>query len=174
MSGRSSASSVGINLFQYLIDPLNINGSLLGGSVNNMQQQSGRGRFFKGRAKRIHQTVRQMTDKPYCIRKDHRTQLGQIQTPHSGVEGGEELIGGKYIGTSHTIKQCRFAGIGIAHQRHCGNLCPVSGTTALTALLSHLLQALFDRLNTLSDHAPVRFQLGFTRATHAYTAFFAV
>ena len=44
---------------------------------------------------------------------------------HSGVERGEQLVLGEYIAFAQQVHERGFAHVGVAHQRHAGELAAV-------------------------------------------------
>ena len=86
------------------------------------------------------------------------------------VQGGEQLILGVDLRAGHGVEQGGFTRVGVAHQRHHGNLVLLSVLAAQLPLLLHRLQAAAQLRHALTDAAAVHLQLGFTRAAGADAA----
>ena len=137
--------------------------------IHHMQQQVRLAGFFQSRTKGRDQVVRQMPDETNGICQYQRTKTLYINTPQGWIQGREQLIGNKGISPGHRIKQRRFTGIGVTHQRHGRHVGPLPCASTLVALPLNLLQPVVNHLNACIQHTPVRFQLGFTRPTQTNT-----
>src|SRR5690606_22251572 len=156
---------------QYLFDLL-VTFGLVG--IDDVQQQVGVARLFERRPKGLDQLVRQMANEAHGIGQDHRPEIVQFETPQGRVQGREQLVGGIDLRPGQRIEQRGLARVGVAHQGHQGHIRATSPAPRLLALAANLLQALLDLADANAQQATVGFQLGFTRATQADTAFLAL
>ena len=138
--------------------------------IHHVQQQIRLAGFLQGSAKSCHQVVWQMPDKANGICQHQRTKPLYIHPSQGRIQGREQLIGNKGIRTGQRIKQRRFTGIGITHQRHGRHISPLPRASALVALPLNLFQSVVNDFDTRIQHAPVRLQLGFTRPAQTNTA----
>ena len=90
-----------------------------------MQQQVGVFQLFEGRAKSPDQTRRQVADKTDGVGNNHLTIEGEAQTTGRGIEGSEKQVFGQHFTLGESVKQGRFARIGVTDDgddRHPGAL----------------------------------------------------
>ena len=139
-----------------------------------MQQQARAFGFFQGGAKGGNQLMRQVTDEAHGVGQHGILARGQRQLPQCGVQGGEQLVGCVHLAGGQGIEQRGLAGIGIAHQRHGGGVCPLPRLAAQLAPGAHGVQPPLQCLDAHGQQAPVGFQLGFTRPAQANAALLAL
>src|SRR5579863_52555 len=137
------------------------------GNVADMHDQRGFLHFFEGGAKRGHQTFRQSANESHSVGKQYAAARRKPQRANGGIERGEHARGNEDFGTAERVEQRRFAGIGVTNQRNRTQGHGVARLTALSALLAHIFDALFDFGNAFADAAAVGFQFLFTGS--AYT-----
>ena len=135
-------------------------------SIHHMEQQISIGRFLKRSCKGIYQAVRQVANKPNCVRQRNQAlRIAQVKLPRGGVQRGKQLVCCVSFGFNKCIKQRRFTGVGITNQRNAEGVAPVSLAALGLALFFYFAQALFASLDGFTNHALVELDLLFARAT---------
>ncbi|RMP65068.1 hypothetical protein ALQ18_05181 [Pseudomonas marginalis pv. marginalis] len=160
---------LGANLAQHHHHLFDLQHAIRLSRIDHVQQQVGVARLFERRPECLDQLVRQVTNEPHGVGQHDRPQVIQFETAQGRVEGGEELVGRVNVGLGHVVEQCRFAGVGIAHQGNRRNIGTHTPASRLLALAAYFFEATLDLSQANPQQAPVGFQLGFTRATHADT-----
>ena len=140
------------------------------GHIGDMQQQRRPLHLFQRRPKRRYQGVRQVADKPHCIRQQHFALRGQSHRPDRRVKGGKQLGGFQHSRLGQSVKQGGLAGIGISHQGNRGHGDGLAPLPLLRPRAPHVFQLLLHRANPPMDLAPVGLKLGFTRPSRADSA----
>ena len=136
------------------------------GGVDHMQQQIGLSSLVQRGFEGLDQFVRQVADEPHGVAERNRAlRFAQPQGPRGGVQRRKQLVGRVGARFDHAIKKRRFASVGVAHQGHPKGAAPLACLALCATLAFDFLQTLFDRFDAVTDHAPVQFDLRFTRAT---------
>src|SRR5690554_1252448 len=158
---------VGPDISKHLVDFSDLLIALRAGGIDNMQQQIGLYRLFKRGPESRNQGRRQIADEAHRIGHHH---LPGTLYPHAtrrGVQGGEQLIGRIGVCPCQGIEQCRFAGVGIAHQRDRQRAAARTRAPLRGALTLHPCQALSQQPDLVAYHATVHFKLRLAWPAHA-------
>ena len=141
-----------------------------------MQEQVCMNRFFQGSAKGRHQGGRQFADEPDRVGDDDLTAaparvIRQMNLARGGVERRKQLIGREAAGVGECIEQRRFAGVGVAHQRHRKHPRAIARTALHGALALQFFEFFAQQFDAHAEQAPVGFQLRLARAAQTNAAF---
>ena len=98
----------------------------------------------------------------------------EIQFARGGVERGEKLVFGQYVGFGKAVEQCGFAGIRVAHDGKGFHAAGLARFAACFALFFHLRQLPAQGGDFGLNQAAVGFELGFAGAFQADAAFLAL
>ena len=134
------------------------------GGVDHMQQKICVFQLLQGRPERIHQMVRKLCNKAHGVRQDHIQVVGYGQLAGGGIQGIKEAVVGRNACAGELIEQCRFAGVGVAHDGHHRHGIFHAPFPLHATDLAHLLQLRLQSGDPLPDVPAVAFQLGFAGA----------
>ena len=98
-------------------------------------------------------------DKADRVRQDRGTARRQLEPPHGRVEGGEQHVAGSHRGPGQPVEQRRFAGIGVADQRHHRIRHPAARFAVQGAGPPGRVELAFQPRDALADQPPVDFEL---------------
>jgi hypothetical protein len=135
-----------------------------------MNDHIGVGDFFEGRAKRRHQGMRQTIDESYGVRHQHLAAIRQVHLANQRVECDEQRVGCLRSSTCQRIEQRGLSGIRIADQRDGRNRGFVPPLTKLRPALTDVFNLFRNRVDALSDAAPIRFQFRFAGTSRPNSA----
>ena len=93
-----------------------------------------------------------------------RLPCGSVDRAQRRIERGEQHVGRQHARRRHAVEQRRFAGIGVADQRHDRIRHALAAVAMQLARALDLVELAFDARDALFDHAAVGFELGFARA----------
>jgi hypothetical protein len=83
------------------------------------------------------------------------------------------LIRRVYAGVRDAVEQCRFAGVGVADERHRKNVRTRSRTALHCTLRLHARELFLEQLYALAEQSPVGLELRLAGTAQADTAFLA-
>ncbi len=86
--------------------------------IDDVQQQVRLARFLQRRAKCRDQLVRQRAHESDRIREHHLAHAGELDAPDRRIQGREQLVGHIGVAAREAVEQGRFAGVGVADERH--------------------------------------------------------
>ena len=136
-------------------------------NIDDMHQQVRFTHLIQSRFKRFDQFGRQLTDKADRVGQQER-QIVDNHLSDSRIECREQFVLGKHFALTKQVHQCGLSDIGITDQCHADHLSAVLPLHAF--LLIDLDQVPFQLGYLIQDDTLIRFQLSFTRSTHADTA----
>ena len=142
----------------------------LAGAVGNNHQHVRQGRFLQRGAEGADQRMGQLADKADGVRQQILCVLGRRHPAGHRVQRGKQLVLHIDVGPGQGVQQGGLAGVGIAHQRHYGNLVAFPALPPDAALLFQLVQPPSQLCHPFPDTPPVHFQLAFAGTPGTDTA----
>ena len=86
---------------------------------------------------------------------------GSFSAAHGGIERREQQVLRQHLGFGQRVEQGRFAGVGVADQRHDRIRHALARAAMQAARAFHVFELLADLDDALADQAAVGFDLGF-------------
>ena len=115
--------------------------------------------------------MRQVLDETDGVADQHARHALGVERADGGVERGEELVGDQHFAAGQCAHQRRFAGVGVADERHAGQALAALPPRALgLALDVHGGDFKLQFGDPVADLAPVHLGVRFTGTTAAETA----
>ena len=144
------------------------------GRIDHVEQHVCQCGFFQRGGESGHQFMRQVLHETDGIGQDDAVFGREIQFARGGVERGEKLVFGQYVGFGKAVEQCGFAGIRVAHDGKGFHAAGLACLAACFALFFHLRQLSAQGGDFCLNQAAVGFELGLAGAFQADAAFLAL
>lgn len=92
------------------------------GHVDDVEQQVGILQLLQGGLEGLHQLMGQLADKAHGVGDHHVQGVADGQEAGGGIQGIKQAVVGGDPGPGDGIEQRGFAGVGVAHDGHHGDL----------------------------------------------------
>ncbi len=92
--------------------------------VHHVQQEVGVAHLVERGFERFHEMGREFAYEPYRVGEQER-EVVDDDLAHGGVEGGKQLVFGKYIAFAQKVHEGGLAHVGVTHECHACELATV-------------------------------------------------
>ena len=147
-------------LAQHDLDVVQLRFGVAMRNVAHMQDHIGLDHLLERGAEGGDQHGRQVGDEADRIGEDHARAMRQADRAQRRIERGEQHVGGQHARLRHAVEQRRFAGIGVADQRHDRIRHAPAAVAMQRARALDLVELGLDLGEAFLDQAPVGFELG--------------
>ncbi len=137
--------------------------------VDEVHEQVGVDDLFQRRTESLDQLVRQPAHESDGVGEHDGLTAGEVQPPHGGVEGGEELVLDEDARVREPVEQGRLARVRVADERDMRDVATLARLALGRARRRQPDQVTFELLHAPQQAPAIDFELGLTRTARADT-----